>query len=256
VTDVDARTRLCPHCANGIPQDVVQCPYCRVELGSAQAPQWPKQESVETKSSSEATKTRPFSKAILIVGIVVFALGVFLIGERTERGESQQVLQEKINELHQKNLQIQSLEMQLRESRTDLSNNAKALAEMRTALEVSRKEITVTRERLIAANREVDRLSTVRAPSFPRPPQRSVDAAPPPAPPVRRAAEPGLYETIRPTAVYADPQGSSRVVAQIAKGTKVSVVGSVGDWLEVRSKHGNPPGFVRRDDAMFVGRAN
>jgi len=31
-------------------------------------------------------------------------------------------------------------------------------------------------------------------------------------------------------------------------------VGSVGEWLEVRSKHGNPPGFIRRDDAMFVER--
>jgi hypothetical protein len=36
----------------------------------------------------------------------------------------------------------------------------------------------------------------------------------------------------------------------------VTVVRSVGDWLEVRSKHDNPPGFIRADDAMFVNRAN
>jgi len=41
-------------------------------------------------------------------------------------------------------------------------------------------------------------------------------------------------------------------VSAINKGTRVTVVGSVGEWLEVRSKHGNPPGFIRRDDAMFV----
>jgi hypothetical protein len=46
------------------------------------------------------------------------------------------------------------------------------------------------------------------------------------------------------------------VVNQIAKGTDVTVVRSVGEWLEVRSKHGNPPGFIRADDAMLVRRAN
>jgi hypothetical protein len=30
----------------------------------------------------------------------------------------------------------------------------------------------------------------------------------------------------------------------------------MGEWLEVRSKHGKPPGFIRADDAMFVGKAN
>jgi len=34
------------------------------------------------------------------------------------------------------------------------------------------------------------------------------------------------------------------------------VVRSAGDWLEVRSKHGKPPGFIRRDDAMFKGGSN
>jgi hypothetical protein len=33
-------------------------------------------------------------------------------------------------------------------------------------------------------------------------------------------------------------------------------VRSVGDWLEIRSKHGNPPGFIRADDATPVGRGN
>lgn len=34
------------------------------------------------------------------------------------------------------------------------------------------------------------------------------------------------------------------VVAKIAKGTKVQVVGREGEWLKVQSKHGNPPGYI------------
>ena len=30
----------------------------------------------------------------------------------------------------------------------------------------------------------------------------------------------------------------------------------IGEWLEVRSKQGNPPGFVRRDDVIMISRAN
>ena len=61
---------------------------------------------------------------------------------------------------------------------------------------------------------------------------------------------------MRATTVYEEPTGSARVLTQIAKGTQVTVVRSLGEWLEVRSKHGNPPGFIRVDDAMFVSKAN
>jgi hypothetical protein len=203
---------------------------------------------------SEAAKIPPISKAILVVGIAVFALGVFLIGERTERRGSQQVVDEKVRELHDKDQRIRSLETELNQARTELSNHSGVVAELKTALEASKKELTLTRERLVAANREVDRLSITRAQSAPRTAARPVDL--PPAPTIRRAAEHGIYETIRVTAVHETPSGSSPVVSQVAKGTRLTVVGSVGDWLEVRSKRGNPPGFVRRDDALFVGRAN
>jgi hypothetical protein len=56
--------------------------------------------------------------------------------------------------------------------------------------------------------------------------------------------------------VYEDPSGSSRVLSQIGPGTRINVVRSNGEWLEVRSKQGNPPGFIRLDDAKFIGRAN
>jgi hypothetical protein len=33
----------------------------------------------------------------------------------------------------------------------------------------------------------------------------------------------------------------------------VNVVAVRGDWLEVRSKHGNPPGFIKKDSAVPLG---
>jgi len=42
----------------------------------------------------------------------------------------------------------------------------------------------------------------------------------------------------------------------LIKGTQITVVRSAGDWLEIRSKHGNPSGFIRADDATFLSRAN
>jgi len=71
-----------------------------------------------------------------------------------------------------------------------------------------------------------------------------------------RPANLGTYETIRPTTLFEKPSGSSRAVSNIGDGIKVNVVGSRGDWLEVRSRLGNPPGFIRRDDAKPVERTD
>lgn len=64
--------------------------------------------------------------------------------------------------------------------------------------------------------------------------------------------EPRLYKTVRSTAVFEEPSASSRKVATIPNGSRVRVVESTGDWLEVRSKQGRPPGFIRRDDAVVM----
>jgi len=61
-----------------------------------------------------------------------------------------------------------------------------------------------------------------------------------------------FYQTVRSTSVFEEPSASSRKVGNIANGTKVRVVGSTDDWLEVRSKQGRPPGFIRRDDAVIM----
>jgi zinc ribbon protein/SH3 domain-containing protein len=66
----------------------------------------------------------------------------------------------------------------------------------------------------------------------------------------------GIYETMRTTTVYEDPSASSKVLASIAAGTRVTVVGSNGEWLEVHSRRGNPPGFISRSDAAFIEKSN
>jgi len=64
------------------------------------------------------------------------------------------------------------------------------------------------------------------------------------------------YEAVRAAYVFERPSLSSNKLARVDKGTKITVVRSMGDWLEVRSKQGNPPGFIRRDDAKYLGTAN
>jgi hypothetical protein len=56
--------------------------------------------------------------------------------------------------------------------------------------------------------------------------------------------------------VFAEPSSSSRVVSNIDSGIRVNVVASNAEWLEVRSRFGNPPGFIRRGDTRPVGRAD
>ncbi len=62
--------------------------------------------------------------------------------------------------------------------------------------------------------------------------------------------EPRLYETVRSTSVFEEPSSSSRKVGSIPNGVRVRVVGSSGDWLEVHSKQGRAPGFIRSEDAV------
>jgi hypothetical protein len=77
-----------------------------------------------------------------------------------------------------------------------------------------------------------------------------------PTPASRGGASPGVYETLRSTTVYEDPSASAKVLASIPAGVRVNVVNSSGEWLEVHSKRGNPPGFIRRGDATFIESAN
>lgn len=76
------------------------------------------------------------------------------------------------------------------------------------------------------------------------------------APTSRRASGAGAYETRNSTPLFEQPSASSQVVANIPAGTRVEVVNSKGEWLEVHSRRGNPPGFIRRQDAKFLEKTD
>jgi hypothetical protein len=87
--------------------------------------------------------------------------------------------------------------------------------------------------------------------------QRSVqdsarNSRPTPAPASRSGAKAGVYETVQSTTIYENPSAAANVVADIPAGVRINVVSATGDWLEVHSRRGNPPGFIRRGDAVFV----
>ena len=116
---------------------------------------------------------------------------------------------------------------------------------------------TVEEPKIAGETSDSNLASTVQPPeSAQQAPAGGSKSGPAPSSASQRGANPGIYEVLRATTVFEGPSGSSRVLANIPAGTRVSVVNSNGDWLEVHSKSGNPPGFIRRDDASFVGKSN
>lgn len=253
-------TRLCPQCANSIPADAAKCPYCKADFGQTAAPQWPTHEepSAEAIPLGVRNKISTVSLAVFGIGVIFFlAGGLFLIFGQSQHAESPVAPQDNTKDVQERDQKIQSLESELSRVRQELTERSDEATDLKTKLDETQKDLATTQQRLAIANREVERMASSRAqpPAAAAPPRPADTSLPPPAP-SRRAGPPGTYETIRSTSVYEQPSGSSRVVTKIAKGTRVEVVRSSGDWLEVRSKHGNPPGFVRADDAMFLSRTN
>ena len=68
---------------------------------------------------------------------------------------------------------------------------------------------------------------------------------------VRRRVQ-GTFKITRPTQVYSGPSVNSRLIANIEPGMKINVVDSRDGWLEIRSKHGRPSGFVRQAAAVRI----
>jgi cell division protein FtsB len=252
-------TRLCPHCANSLAVDALVCPYCKADLLGSAEPEWPGRDAEEHHSSepNERSKLTVRSKAILVLGLLVFSLGVYLVGTNVERQDLRPQMAEQQKALEEKDQKVKALESQLARLREDQQGSAKQIEELRARLQEREKDSAATQRRLTAAQREIERLSASRNAT----PQRAATRNPnPPAPPSAAPrptapSQPRLYETVRPTRVYEEPANSARIVAQISKGTQITVVGSGGGWLEIRSKHGKPPGFINADDAMFVSRA-
>ena len=254
-----SRARLCPQCANSIDENAVKCPYCKAEFGTAETPQWPMREEMGGRSVPTPGPRRLTHRAKAIIGagfiVIVLGLAAFLIHGYRQRNE-RQFEQANLKQLQEREQKINTLEAELKQLRQELDRGKSQLATLTAKLEESQKELSATQQRLTAATRDAGRAASKRAPVTSGSTTRSVKAPSSSPPATRRSAEPGVYEIIRATAVREEPSGAARRITDINKGTKINVVRTVGEWLEVRSKQGNPPGYVRLDDAVLVSRAN
>jgi hypothetical protein len=181
-------------------------------------------------------------KLTIAAGVLVAVLtgaGGFLIGRYVlDSGRSSteaMLLDEKNRELENKNRQIEELEKQAAVLRKDLDEGGKQVAVLQSRLDQANRGLASMQEKL----------KTTRAPQ--------VSQSTPASGSGSRAADAGSYQVIRATSVFQEASPNSAKLASIPQGTKVNVVRSVGDWLEVRSKHGKPPGYIRREDATYMG---
>jgi len=248
------RTQLCPHCANSIQEDAANCPYCKADFSSHFVPQWLKRDEASSEPRMSAATDESFSPkfiwlaAMLVVALVAFLAGGFFQGSRLRRSTEADLKQ-----LQAKEQIIQSQEAQLAQIRQQLNNSAKQLAETKAQLDQSQKELSLAQQRLAAAQRQVNSVNSSRPTVMRRTGSR---ASFPPTAATGQPATSGAYETIRPTSVHEGPSSASRALSQVESGTRINVVRSVGGWLEVRSRRGNPPGFVRAEDARQISATN
>ena len=66
----------------------------------------------------------------------------------------------------------------------------------------------------------------------------------------------GTYQITQASRVYAGPTESAQSIGEIEPGMKVNVVNNRDGWLEIHSKNGRPPGFIRREVAARVTGQN
>jgi hypothetical protein len=256
-----APSRLCPHCANSIAEDAEHCPYCKAEVAAEPAPEWLIRDETPREFRPSVRRDKTMPKIMLIAGIVlcVLAAGLLtsgLLGGEDDSGVTRRLLDEKIKELQVKDERLKAVEAELAKARQEVDASVKEGEALKARLEESQKARTATEARLNGVNRELERLSARRSQVEPKSDQRPPERAPAASRPVRRPADPGVYETTRATEVHEQPAQSSRVISRIGKGTRINVVRSDGEWLEIVSKRGNPPGFVLRDDTMLVTASN
>jgi Bacterial SH3 domain len=262
VTANTSRARLCPHCANSIEENAVKCPYCKAEFGNAEErPQWPGRDELagQPAPNHDRAGRRAWAKpAMATLGaslIVVLGFGLFLIAGDRQRNDARQPEEANSKQAQEREEKIKTLEGELKQLRQELDKSKDQLTSLSAKLEENKKELSATQQRLTAATRET-RVAAKRPDIAPASSARPVKTPPSQTPPARRSAEPGVYEVIRATTVHEEPSTTARRVTEINKGTKINVVRAVGNWLEVRSKQGRPPGYVRLDDAILVSRTN
>jgi len=195
-------------------------------------------------------------KLMLAAGIVLCLIAASLLGAgilgTNESGGTRELLEQKIKELQTREEHIQAMEAELNKLRLEAADMTKENVALKARLEESQKERAASDQRLVAARRELEGLSARRARVETRNDPRPVERAPLPARPAQRPAEAGVYETLRSTDVHEQPAQTSRVISRIPGGTRINVVRSDGEWLEIVSRKGNPPGFIRREHAQLA----
>ena len=259
IANSTAQARLCPNCANSIEEGATSCPYCKADLLLQFIPQWLRRDDSPSEPRLGAGNRKRFPippKFIWMAAVLVVALIAFFAGVYTQRSELALLSQANSKELQAKNQMIQSQEAQLAQTRQQLNENANKLTEVTTRLEESQKELSAAQQRLRVSSSEIARLKASRSTALARTRSPVPTASLPVPVAAGRTADSGVYETTRATSVYESPSAAARVVSQIGGGTRINVVSSTGGWLEVRSKRGNPPGYVRSDDARRIARAN
>ena len=205
--------------------------------------------------------------------VVIFALLVIVavLSVRALRGKNIQttaITPEKTAPTDQKTAQrdaesdrrIEELNNEIAALRKENDDNTARVRELQAQLADSSKALAAAQQKLKVAQRQTERppasareknLASKTTPAPPPAQTQTAQAPPPPSPPPqpqRRVDEAGQYEVLRDTALLEKPSTSSREVALVQRGMTVNVVASVGEWLEVRSKYGKPPGYIRRQD--------
>lgn len=262
VTATTSRSRLCPHCANSIEENAVRCPYCKAEFGSIEEkPQWPSRDEMAGQSARSRARpdrrawTKRAMAALAASLIIVLGFGFYLIAGYGQRNDTRQLEEASSKLVQEREEKIKALEGELKQLRQELDKSKNELTSLTAKLQENQKELSATEQRLTAATREAARVAAKR-PAIAPGSSRSVKTPPSETAAARRSAEPGVYEVIRATTVREEPSITARRITEINKGTKITVVRTVGSWLEVRSKQGRPPGYVRLDDAVLVTRRN
>jgi hypothetical protein len=163
-------------------------------------------------------------KSLISAGVIVFVLVAFLIGKAFwgSNERSSFALQEQEDKIREMEDRVARLQQELEESSKQIARLQDRPDEAPRARQSARRVENFSRRE---APRVADQVSS---------------------------SEMRFYQTVRSTSVFEEPSGNSRKVATIPGGSKVRVVGSSGDWLEVRSKQGRPPGFIRSDDAVVM----
>ena len=209
-----------------------------------------------------------FVAIFALLAIVVVLAAKTLRGQKSESvlsalppEKSAKALPDK--DLADKDRRIQDLKSEIAELRKETEANSRRVKDLEAKLDETKKALSASQQKLKVAQKQADRVAAAPPPA--KSAARNMDPAqsparertaaknaePSPLPGWRRPAEPGAYEVIQDSAVLEKPSSSAREVALVQKGTTINVVGSQGEWLEVRTKHGKPPGYIRRDDAMF-----